>query len=320
MKLELRQLRYILALERHRNFARAAEAVGLTQPALSRSLRSLEDQVGARLFDRDRARVEPTAVGKRLIELAGPLVSHARTVEIEVQQLLGLAGGLLRVGAGPYAAEISVGTAVGRLAHRHPGIRVDIKVADWPDLYQQLLADELDVAIAEISHAQVDERFTVEPLPEHRAVIYCRSGHSLVGRSDITLEDAKQYPFAMPIMPMRMQDLFDKSGFAAKSGLPEGTATSRFRVDLAFLAQKIVMESDVLGLATRRQIEGGVTAGRLAILPLEAPWLKTNYGVVRLAWRSPSPSTVAFLSILHEVEGELDAEPNGSATGVRAAQ
>jgi len=66
MKLDLRQLRHVLALDRHRNFGRAAEAIGLTQPALSRSLQALEDEIGARLFDRDRSRVEPTAVGARL--------------------------------------------------------------------------------------------------------------------------------------------------------------------------------------------------------------------------------------------------------------
>jgi len=102
MKLDLRQLRHVLALDRHRNFGRAAEAIGLTQPALSRSLQALEDEIGARLFDRDRSHVAPTAVGERLIERARLLVNQARDIEQDLKQMLGLEVGLLRIGAGPY--------------------------------------------------------------------------------------------------------------------------------------------------------------------------------------------------------------------------
>jgi DNA-binding transcriptional LysR family regulator len=133
------------------------------------------------------------------------------------------------------------------------------------------------------------------------------------------MEDAAHYPFALPIIPKRLLDLIGAHRFAASSDLPDGTAATAFRVDLPFLAQKIVMESDVLGLAVPKQVEHEVAAGRLAILPLEAPWLKTYYGVVRLARRTPSPSTEAFIKVLHEVEREIDAETNGSSAGVRAA-
>jgi DNA-binding transcriptional LysR family regulator len=167
MKLDLKQLRHVLALDRYRSFARAAEAVGLTQPALSRSIQALEKEVGARLFDRTRARVEPTAVGVRLIELAQPLVTQVDLAARELQQMVGLDGGLLRIGAGPFAAEVSVGTAVGRLARRHPAILVDVSVGDWPELYRRVLNGELDVAVVDTSLADGDERLVVERLPEH---------------------------------------------------------------------------------------------------------------------------------------------------------
>ena len=77
MNIDLRRCRHVLALDLHRNFARAAESLGLTQPALTRSLQALEKSIGARLFDRDRARVEPTPVGQRLIERARLLVNQA---------------------------------------------------------------------------------------------------------------------------------------------------------------------------------------------------------------------------------------------------
>ena len=154
MKLDLRQLRHLLALDKYRNFARAAEAVGITQPALTRSIQTLENSLGARLFDRDRKRVEPTTLGSRLIEQAAHLLNAARDLERELERAINLEGGHLYVGAGPYPAEISVGVAVGRMIRLHPSIKIDVLTGDWPDLTKRILAGELDVAIAETSLAQ----------------------------------------------------------------------------------------------------------------------------------------------------------------------
>jgi DNA-binding transcriptional LysR family regulator len=307
MKLDLRQLRYVLALDRHRNFARAAEDIGISQPALSRSIQVLEQAVGAKLFDRDRAGLEPTAVGARLIELARPLVTQARVAEREIEQLLGLAGGLLRVGAGPYASEISIGKAVGRLAARHPAIRADVQIADWPELYRMVLADELDVAVAEISHATGDERVVVEPLPEHQAYFFCRAGHPLATRSDLTAEDILAYPLAVTLVPRR---LLEHLGTAAGSRLDdprEGTATPHIRVETPYLARAIVRESDAIGAALPTQIEHDIALGDVVTLSLRLPWLKTHYGILRLARRTPSPAVAEFLQVLREVEQEIEA-------------
>jgi DNA-binding transcriptional LysR family regulator len=312
MKLDLRQLRHVLALDRYRNFARAAEAIGLTQPALSRSIQSLEDELGARLFDRDRARVEPTALGLRLIELSRPIVTQASSAERELQQMVGLAGGLLRVGAGPFPAEISVGTAIGRLARLHPGIQADVAVGDWPDLCRRLLNDELDLVVAESSHAEGDDRLIVEPLPEHRGVLYGRAGHPLAERSDLTVEDVLRYPMVMTTLPKRMLDSLGKGASTARPGLPEGAAATEFRVETPFLARQIVMQSDVLSMALLRQIDSDVALGRLAVLHLHLPWLNTSYGMIRLSRRTPAPAATEFLKILREVEGEIAAEERGA--------
>jgi len=309
MKLDLRQLRHLLALDRHRNFARAAEAVGLTQSALSRSLQALESEFGARLFDRDRTRVEPTAVGARLIELAAPLLLQARLAEREVERMLGVADGLLRIGAGPYASEISVGAALGRMATQHPGLRADVSVADWPDLYDRLLANDLDVVVAETSHAVEDNRFVVEPLPEHQAFFYCRPGHPLAGRADVTLREVVACQIAMTYLPRRLVALVDSTRTFQGMNLPEGVNVTQFRIDTPYLARRAVMNSDVLGIAVPAQIELELAVGSLKLLPLRLPWLKTSYGVIQLARRTPSPALPEFLRILREVEDEVDRPP-----------
>ena len=129
MNIDLRQCRHVLALDQSPQLRAGRGRARLTQPALTRSLQVLEKSIGARLFDRNRARVEPTPVGERLIERARLLVNQARDIEQDLKQMLGLEVGLLRIGAGPYPADLSVGTAIGRLV-KTPS-RADGRPVGW---------------------------------------------------------------------------------------------------------------------------------------------------------------------------------------------
>lgn len=305
MTLDLRQLRHVLAIDQHRNFARAADAVGLTQPALSRSLQSLEKSLGARLFDRSRAHVEPTPIGERLIERARQLLNQARSIERDLKQLLGLEVGLLRIGAGPYPADLSVGTAVGRLMQRHPGLMVDLTVGDWPELLRRVVSDDLDVAIADTEVAKADDRLAVESLPQHRINFFCRAGHPLLELQNPTLEAVRRYPIVSPALPRRLSALGAKDNHGVRTHLPEGTVAPEVRVGSFSLVQRIVAESDLIGGATRTQIAEAETRGQLVRLEIDLPWLSTTYGIIRRADRTPSPAAEAFMAILRSVEAEI---------------
>jgi DNA-binding transcriptional LysR family regulator len=305
MQIDLRQLRHLLALDRFRNFARAAEALGLTQPALTRSLQVLEKSIGAKLFDRDRSHVEPTHVGERLIGRARALLVQASDIEQDLRQMLGLEAGLLRIGAGPYPADISVGTTVGRLLRRHPGLRVDLSVDDWPTLVQRVLSGEMDLAIAELSLAVDDERLAAEPLPMHQGIFFCRPGHPLASGVAPTLREVRGHPLVATALPARLAQLTDAKNAEMPSSLPAGVAAPEIRVETVGLACRIVMESDAIGIAVLSQIKDEVALGQLVALPLELPWVKTNYGIIRMANRTPAPAAVAFMEILREVEAEI---------------
>jgi DNA-binding transcriptional LysR family regulator len=306
MPLDLRQCRHVLALDQYRSFARAAESLGLTQPALTRSLQVLEKSIGARLFDRDRTRVEPTPVGQRLIERARLLVNQARDIEQDLQQMLGLEVGLLRIGAGPYPADLSVGTALGRFVKDHPQILIDLAVADWPALTQRVSNSEIELAVADIMLARQDERLSVDPLPQHQGYLFCRAGHPLAGQASLTMADVRRYPLVASALPPRLDSLAARDRRGLRSTLPEGATAPEIRVDTFALALHVVLDSDAIGGAVPSQIRGEIANGEVVMLPLELPWLTTNYGIIRLANRTPSPAAMAFMEILREVEGGID--------------
>ena len=305
MWLNLNQLRHLVALDRHRNFARAAEELGLTQPALTRSLQMLERSIGARLFDRDRSHVEPTAVGARLIERSRPLLAQAHDVERDVQQMLGLEIGLLRIGSGTFPAEISVGRAMGRLLRRHPHLMADLSVGDWPAMLPRVVSGDLDLAVAETSLALEDVRLAVEPLPAHQGVFYCRAGHPLTRIGTLTIDDLRRYPLAMSALPSRLGFLSVRDNGAPAEPLADGSIMPQIRAETPSLARSIVLESDALSMALPLQIAPDVALGRLVTLPIEAPGIETRYGIIRRADRSVSPAAAAFIEVLRQVEAEI---------------
>ena len=121
--LDLRLLHQAITLASFRNYARAAQALHLTQPALSRSIAGLEQRLGEKLFNRTSRGVEPTAFGALLLARSQALLDGATNIEREFKLMRGLELGELRVGSGAYPAQMSVGKAIGRMLNRHPRLR-----------------------------------------------------------------------------------------------------------------------------------------------------------------------------------------------------
>jgi DNA-binding transcriptional LysR family regulator len=299
MVYDLRQLQHFIEVARHGNYARAAEALGLAQPTLTRSIQALERQVGGKLLDRGRAGAAPTVLGMELLARAEALFRQAEQVQQDMRQLSGLGAGHLRIGAGAYAAEISVGKAAARFVRKYPGITIDIAIADWRLLVPQLLERQIDVAVAEISAAVDDERLEVEPLPRHQGVLFCRSGHPLLDRgARLQAADLRDYPFASTSLPERIEQ-------ALATGLQRPDAGRRHRADTFALIRSLVLDSDAVAGAIPSMIADDLAAGRVAVLPVQLPGLHSAYGIIGLARRTPSPAAVAFMEELRRTEAEI---------------
>ena len=307
MNMELRQCRHVLAIDRSpqlrpgRGSARTDPARADPQPAGARGV------LGARLFDRDRTRVEPTPVGERLIERARLLVNQARDIEQDLKQMLGLEVGLLRIGAGPYPADLSVGTAIGRLGEDA------IPSADGGPLGRRLVrADptgrigEIELAVADVGLAGQDDRLVVESLGQHQADFFCGRGHPLAEHADADHRRGSQVPAGRHVVARRLEVLAAKERQGTPLDLPTEVTAPEIRVDTFALVRPVVLESDAIGGAAPSQIRGELERGEVVMLPLELPWLKSSYGIIRLANRTPSPAADAFMDLLREVEAEID--------------
>ena len=177
---QLRQLEHFEAVYRLRSFTRAAHEQYLSQSALSRSIASLEEELGQLLFDRSTHSVEPTDAAEALIGHAIDAVAAARALSEGAKLLSDGSGGSVTIGTGPYPAQPLMTRVIRRLSGDRPGIQVTVAGGATSDLLTSLARRELDFVVCDISKAKesalaaevVTEAIASEPLalvvaPDH---------------------------------------------------------------------------------------------------------------------------------------------------------
>ena len=299
--IKLKQLYHALILRRHGNFHRAAKAVNISQPALSRSIRSLENELGAQLFDRQASVVTPTLYGEALLHRAEAVFAETEELEREIMLLKGLDAGSFSVAMGIYAAELSGSQALGELIMQHPNLQCHIRLTKWREVTGLVLSRSVDLGIVETSTLKNLEELLMEPLSNLEAVLYCRRDHPLLDRKKVSKSDLDNYPLAMLRVPPRAANLFPgKSSIDAITG----DLAPSIEVDELATARAVVRASDAFSVMTPLQIEPWLQSGEFKVLPFRAPWLKLEYGFIRLRKRMLSPATELYMQLVREIEKE----------------
>jgi DNA-binding transcriptional LysR family regulator len=290
---EPRQLAHALAVAEHGSFHAAAEAIGLSQPALSRSIGALEEQLGVRIFDRGRSGIRPTPLGKVVLDRAQLLLTGMRDLEREVALHQGLEIGTLAVGVGPVIAETRLGATLGKLVRERPGLRIEVRIDHWQALTRALEAGEIELFVGEPSELERDPAFRVEPLQPDPGIFICRVGHPLARRRRVSFDDLRAHPLLAPRLPARIASwLFPDGG--ASGPIVECES-------FAVIAQAVV-DCDAVGIALLSMIADQMRARRVKVLPLRDARLAARAAVVSLRARTLSPAAEAFIKAVLAVD------------------
>jgi DNA-binding transcriptional LysR family regulator len=302
--IELRPLRHALALAEHRNFARAASAIGITQPALTRSIQALEQELGARLFDRRRRDTEPTALGRLVLDHARRLELSARDLTRELQLTKGLETGELDVGVGPWGGLVMAGPVAGRLVKLHPGLRTRLHVVLWHELPARVRARECDIMLAQLTLVRDASDFETRPFAPHTAFPLCRAGHPLTLLASPTAKDVFAYPVVGPFLPPDVASALAArtAGAAAPRGPHMGFAVT---CDSSSTLKAILQRSDAVAMMPPFMAGDEIRRGTLVLLPEVDLGLATGFGVAWLRGRTLSGPAQAFVDLLLEHDREL---------------
>jgi LysR family transcriptional regulator, transcription activator of glutamate synthase operon len=166
---ELRQLRSVEAVARHRHFTRAAEELHIAQSALSHQIRQLEQELGTPLFERTSRRVTPTEAGQAMAARARRVLAELDAAREEVDELRGVLRGRIWIGALLPAGDLDVPGLLARFSRAHPGVEVGLREGIAGDMFRFLAADELDAAFCLLAGDTPDE-LAVERLSHEEVV------------------------------------------------------------------------------------------------------------------------------------------------------
>lgn len=193
--MNLEQLRGFATIARVGHFTRAAEALHLSQPSLSRQISTLEHDLGTTLVNRTRGNLTLTAAGRALLPLATRMLADAESIRVEMAELAGLRRGRVRLGAPPTLCVSLVAEVLETYRATYPGIELQISEAGSRTLLEQLTGGQLDLALIVTSeHAVTEPSLAHTEVLVEQLVVADSMQHPRLGQGPVELRDLATVP------------------------------------------------------------------------------------------------------------------------------
>lgn len=300
--IDVPRLRQLALIVRHRSFSKAAESIGISQPALSKNIRTLERTLGVQLLERGRFGAMPTTFGLALVRHADAIDAELRSASQEIEALRVARYGHTCIGCGPSEATRLLPIALNRLRGSVPGVRVTILYGLNEALMPMVKHGEVDFALSSIPVRCPDPDLIQLRLHEDRADVVARSGHPLLARREpLIAADLLDQQWILAtqheLERVALDQVFIEAGCAPPQNAVETTS--------AVLMKTLVMQSDFLTFLPRELIYWEERAGLLAPLNLAAPSWRRNVGVTRRARAGMNPAAEVLIDALRAVGREF---------------
>jgi DNA-binding transcriptional LysR family regulator len=234
--LDLRGLRYFVEVVRHGSFTKASETLHVAQPALSVSVRKLEEKLGCALLIREARRVVATAEGAILLQHAERVLAQVESARLAVEDAVDLTRGDVRIGLPPMYGLAYLPSLITRFHARHPGLVVTALEGSADEIAALLERGAIDIAILERRRLRPD--WTTMPLGEDEMVLCVHDGHPLAGRKTVDAHALDGLPLV----------LFDGS-FIQRAILEDVYRAAEVR-------PRIVLQSNFVPLVTASVVAG----------------------------------------------------------------
>ncbi|WP_251976534.1 LysR substrate-binding domain-containing protein [Salinicola avicenniae] len=303
VRLKFRHLQLFVALDDQRNLHRAAERLGMSQPAASKLLGDLETLLGVTLFERHSRGVTPNWYGESLIRHARTMLTSLGQVGEELNALNEGNAGTVSIGTVLAPAVTLLASAVERVHRDTPHLQVNIDVDVSRHLVPRLRDGEFDFAIARIPGDMPAGDFVFEEIGEEALCFVCRAGHPLTAGPAPELSAMLDYPWVLQpagsLMRQRVEHLFLHHGVAPPQRI--------LNTPDIYMALAMVDKSDSVTVTTREVAELLCDQPRFAILPSPDALSVQPFGLISLRERRMSPGAARLMSTLHQMIRERRA-------------
>jgi DNA-binding transcriptional LysR family regulator len=301
-RMDYRHLQLLIALDEHRNLARVAERFNVTPPAISKSLREIEEELDAQLFDRGPRGVTPTVLGACMIR-------HARTVIAELanasNELRAMKSGLLgnvSLGVLPAAAPLLAPLGIARLKERAPFVTVLLREGTIDAVLPDLHFGKLDVMVGTIPWSHLASGLAIELLyDDETMVVVTRIGHPLARHRSVRLNQLLDYPWIIPPAGTSMGESFRQLMVKRRIEVPRNRVESG-----SIVANKtLIQRTDAVGFFTRQIAELYAEQKVVAVLGVKLAPVAGAVGMMWVKDRPLSPSAQLMLTSLREVAAPM---------------
>ena len=270
-----------MAIAQEQSFTRAAQRCFVVQSALSRQIKSLESELGVRLFARTSRKVEVTPAGEAFVKQARLCLQAAERAKASAAAAHGQIRGSLTIGVIPTVTAVNIAAVLGAFRRSYPEVGVHVRTGGSDEFLRRIAAGELDVGFLGLAEGVTPQGVQTQELSRERLVAVLAEGHRLAGQHRLRLKDLADEPFV---------------------DFPEGSS-GREQSDLAFdrarLRREVSLEVNTADLLTGLVRQGLGVALVAPSVAREAPGcvcIPVSDGPVRveyLAWDSFNPSPVA---------------------------
>jgi LysR family transcriptional regulator, transcription activator of glutamate synthase operon len=293
--MELRQLRYLVALAEEQNFTRAAEREHIAQPALSQQIRRLEEEVGLELVDRSTRRATMTDAGLLLVARARRALAEVVAAEAELESVRGVQRGRVTLGVMHTMGPVDVSLALAVFHDRHPEVELTVREYSSEELADLLRVDELDLAFLSVTDRIERRGLGLQQLISEELVVVLPRGHGLAEHAELHMNELAHEQFISFREGSRLRELLmtagERAGFTPQVML-ESNESRRIR--------RLVERGMGVAILPRSDAEDP-GADVAVVLPLTEPSLTRD---ITLAWRAnrrQPPAVAEFLELAQEL-------------------
>jgi len=283
------QLETFLEVARHASFSRAAEKRFRTQPAISSQIRALEDEVGAKLFDRSGGKVSLTAPGKVFQKYAEQALADRRAALASVAEVERVPRGEIVVGANEATCLHVLPEVFAEFKRQYAKVSVSIMRAEHSKIMESVFDNTVDFGV--VSLPVSDARLTVVPIHRDELVIIAPPGHPLANMESASLAEVARSPLLVPKVGRTrdlMEQLFDERRLKMNISM---------ELDSSELLKRFVAADVGIGLIARSSVQDDVKAGLLAAIGISDAHIRRDLGLVFRKDKALSRAALAFIDI-----------------------
>jgi DNA-binding transcriptional LysR family regulator len=296
--MDTRQLVAFCAVVERRSFSQAAERLGVTQPAVSLQIRSLEQRLGRQLLDRSGRRVEPTEAGLRLYASAQRLLQAEEQLLEELESDdEGAVGGTLELGASTGPGGSVVPVLLCEFQERHPRVRVRLSVSDTQTVIAQVADRELELGI--VGAGRRHRGVTFEPFFRDEVVLAVPATHAFAGKT-VTLDQLRREPLIVMQEGAGVRQVIEDE--LRKAGTRLRDLDVRLELGLQESVRSAVLAGHGITFISRLAIESDISAGLIATARVRGLDPVREIFLARATGRSETRAARAFVTFAREHE------------------